>query len=369
MSRFAVVPPERLRESAGRPSKAPGPLPGPAAPAKLLRMESRADGEGLRIVPAEGSVSVDRFSRNRILALYRQRYRVPPELEAEFEPFELRETTVSRLVYAWPMRPGSPRFYAWVVQQPRYYRAHRWEYDGIAEEAARFEAEAPFLDVGCGAGNLLRVLRDRTPVRAVGLDTTPQSVERCREAGFEAEVGTLQDHADRAAHRGRYAGISLTHVLEHVADPVGTVKAGLELLRPGGVLFLSTPYSPLSAEQARYDPLNLPPHHVTRWRLTTYQHLAEAVGGVDLSVRMPRRSAFGHCRRAAWYRAVPSETTTMWSSAARAASLPVVGARVATAWLLDAKLRRSARAWVRDRDRVNGQIATDVILAMLRLPG
>lgn len=309
---------------------------------------------------------VDRFTRERILELYRKRYRVPAALESEFDAFELRETTISKLVYAWPLRPGSARFYDWVVRQPRYYRAHRWEYDRIAAEARSFPDRAPFLDVGCGAGNLLRQLRDRSSVEAFGLDTTPHTVRLCRQAGFPAEEGTLRSHAEDPANRERYAGISLTHVLEHVDDPVETVKAGLQLLRPGGTLFLSTPYSPLSAEQATYDPLNLPPHHLTRWRYETYRHLAETLGNVELQVQMPERASFRHQLRAAWYAAVPSETTTMWSDAGRALSLPWVGARVGWTWLTRASLRAHARQWVQQRDRVGGQPATDVILVMLR---
>jgi SAM-dependent methyltransferase len=78
--------------------------------------------------------------------------------------------------------------------------------------------------------------------------------------------------------RGEFPVVTSFHCLEHVSQPVEFVRELLRATAPGGKLFLSTPYSPMSFESDWFDVLNHPPHHMARWNLAAYRKLAEILG-------------------------------------------------------------------------------------------
>ena len=61
---------------------------------------------------------------------------------------------------------------------------------------ARVDAGDPaaVVDLGCGPGNLTRLLAERWPrARITGIDSSPAMVERARAAGIDAELGDVRD--------------------------------------------------------------------------------------------------------------------------------------------------------------------------------
>jgi hypothetical protein len=80
---------------------------------------------------------------------------------------------------------------------------------------------------------------------------------------------------------------------EHVADPVGVLRHAASLLADGGGICFSVPLTPMGYEHAWPDPLNAPPHHLSRWCISALEALAKRVGmPMRLSCRKPRlRSA------------------------------------------------------------------------------
>ena len=96
---------------------------------------------------------------------------------------------------------------------------------------------ARLLDVGCGAGGLLVLMRER------GWNVEGQDIDSA------AAANTLEQH-DLKIHRvplgdipveaGTFDAITMNHVIEHVIDPRRMLERCLELLRPGGVLALAT---------------------------------------------------------------------------------------------------------------------------------
>ena len=108
-----------------------------------------------------------------------------------------------------------------------------------------FRTAAPVLDIGCGRGEFLTLLRE-TGVEARGIDTDPEMVTHCREEGLEvkqadaiAYLGSLEDDS--------LGGIFCAHVLEHLSPRAlfRLLELAAAKLRPEGVFAAETP-NPLS---------------------------------------------------------------------------------------------------------------------------
>jgi O-antigen chain-terminating methyltransferase len=104
-----------------------------------------------------------------------------------------------------------------------------------------FAGLASVLDIGCGRGEFLEVMRE-AGVSARGLDLSPESVAQCHEKGLAAEVADLFTYL-AAQPDGGFDGILSSQVVEHL--PPERVPELIRLcgakLRRGGVLAIETP--------------------------------------------------------------------------------------------------------------------------------
>jgi SAM-dependent methyltransferase len=94
------------------------------------------------------------------------------------------------------------------------------------------------LEIGCGTGDLLKVLENEG-WDVEGLEVSTYAVRLAREqcAGRIAE-GTLDDLPDEA---GPYDAIVMKHAIEHLPSPATALERCRDHLRPGGRIFLWTP--------------------------------------------------------------------------------------------------------------------------------
>ena len=123
---------------------------------------------------------------------------------------------------------------------------------------------APVLDLGCGRGETLALLRDHG-IAARGIDTSARMVALCRERGLEASEGDLFAVLESLPEASLGAVVSF-HVIEHLPGAAldRLVRLAYRALKPGGVLILETP-NPLSmvvaARNFWLDPTHLRPVH------------------------------------------------------------------------------------------------------------
>jgi SAM-dependent methyltransferase len=99
----------------------------------------------------------------------------------------------------------------------------------------------PILDVGCGRGEWLEVLKEEQ-LRATGVDSNRILVAQCGNRGLEVVEEDLMDHLQHLpdASLGAVTGF---HIIEHL--PIETLVRFLNetvrVLKPGGVVIFETP--------------------------------------------------------------------------------------------------------------------------------
>jgi SAM-dependent methyltransferase len=103
-----------------------------------------------------------------------------------------------------------------------------------------FAPGARVLDVGCGEGVFLALLKDAGRV-GIGVDRSPADIARARARGLEVvEQDAL---AFIAEHRESFDGVFCAHLIEHLtpSDAVELIEGFRAALKPGGRLVLITP--------------------------------------------------------------------------------------------------------------------------------
>ncbi|MGH9320506.1 MAG: class I SAM-dependent methyltransferase [Vicinamibacteria bacterium] len=110
----------------------------------------------------------------------------------------------------------------------------------LAGYVAYFEGRGPVLDLGCGRGEFLDLLRTAN-VEARGVDGNSDMVRLCVERGLRAEVGDVIDYVARRPS-GSVGGIFAAQLIEHLPPKeIGTFLEGCHrALRPGGSIVLET---------------------------------------------------------------------------------------------------------------------------------
>ncbi|TML95191.1 MAG: class I SAM-dependent methyltransferase [Actinobacteria bacterium] len=111
-----------------------------------------------------------------------------------------------------------------------------------------FRESAPVLDIGCGRGELLGLLRE-AGVDARGIDADADMVAYARGDGLDVEQADLVEHLEKL-DEGSLGGIFMGQVVEHLPAPTLVLALTLAAakLRPGGLLVAETinPLSPLA---------------------------------------------------------------------------------------------------------------------------
>jgi SAM-dependent methyltransferase len=181
--------------------------------------------------------------------LFHQTDRLYGTTQKEFAVVRCRQCGLARLdprPSRQELRAYYPETY-WFAPDPSLVgRLEEWYRRLVLRGHVRFveralrssRAHGPLLDVGCGGGLFLGMMR-RRGFRVIGLDFSPQAAAVAwRHQQAPAVAGDLEHAPWR---RGSFAAISMSHVLEHLPDPRAYLAAAHHLLAPDGRLIVHVP--------------------------------------------------------------------------------------------------------------------------------
>jgi len=105
----------------------------------------------------------------------------------------------------------------------------------------KFEGRRPVLDIGCGRGEFLEMMRD-AGIEARGIDLSEESVARCRQKGLNVEQADLFAYLREAPDRS-LGGIFCAQVIEHLPPAAlpEMIRLASDKLSRDGLMALETP--------------------------------------------------------------------------------------------------------------------------------
>lgn len=196
--------------------------------------------------------------------------------------------------------------------------------EGLLCRSKRSDGESRWLDVGCGLGYLLDVAFDHG-FRVCGLEFNPTAVEKLRaKYTFPVQLGGV-DSLDTSQ---QYDVISLLDVIEHLRDPFGDLARLRRVIRPRGVLVVSTMDSDSVMSRIlgkRLEDFRRIREHLYFFSRTTIRRALEEQGWEVVEIR-----SIGHTFQLA---ALLNRTAMIWPLLGRTAT-----ALVYPRWLLAANI-------------------------------
>lgn len=155
-------------------------------------------------------------------------------------------------------------------------------YLAFIREAAAGGSQDPILDLGCGRGEWLAVLR-REGLCASGVDSDASMLEQARSRGASVVQGDLLSFIEAAAPAS-YGAITAFQVVEHLPLEVlmRLFAASARALRPGGVLIFETP-NPENLQVSGYS-FWLDPTHVRPLPPPLLDYFARYFGFIEMRI-------------------------------------------------------------------------------------
>ncbi|HEX8574525.1 MAG TPA: class I SAM-dependent methyltransferase [Allosphingosinicella sp.] len=151
-----------------------------------------------------------------------------------------------------------------------WYRARREILAALIRRRIRLPADPRILEIGCGTGHNLVMLKRFGGVDAVEIDAAARAIASAR-LGHEVMDSPLP--ALSGVEDGAYDLVAILDVLEHVEADRQALESIARKLRPGGRILVAVPAHPWM--WSAHDVVN---HHKRRYTRRTLRSAVEAAG-------------------------------------------------------------------------------------------
>jgi SAM-dependent methyltransferase len=147
---------------------------------------------------------------------------------------------------------------------------------------AGFQTPGRLLDIGCAAGDFLAAAQ-RQRWRVAGVELSPAM----RKLAADAVGCPIYASIEEVGAAGeRFDCVTIFEVIEHTTDPLAVMRQVTGLIKPGGILALSTPNCDCR-EALENDPINLwfnPPEHISYFAPRSLELCLELAGLRTLAI-------------------------------------------------------------------------------------
>lgn len=154
---------------------------------------------------------------------------------------------------------GGAEFYNLITRQPAYYNSERWEWPIVVEMVGLNEK---VLEVGAGGLAFMSMAKQRG-LDITGLEINPHSMALAKEKNLTIYDELIEDFSKK--HENEFDVVCSFHVLEHIYDVHSFLYNSIKVLKKGGRLIISVPNNDSFMKSAKFQALNLPPHHMGLW--------------------------------------------------------------------------------------------------------
>jgi 2-polyprenyl-6-hydroxyphenyl methylase/3-demethylubiquinone-9 3-methyltransferase len=167
---------------------------------------------------------------------------------------------------------------SWVPDDPY----HKKLLPPVLQQLRRYRLKDVF-EIGSGDGTVAAALW-QAGVKVTGVDASQAGIAHANRAfpHLRLEIGSAYD--DLASRFGTFDGVIALEVIEHLTDPFLFVRRVRDLLNPGGVTIVSTPYhgyfknlaiSVCDAWDSHWHTLNPPGWHIKFFSPSTLTRILE----------------------------------------------------------------------------------------------
>ncbi len=122
-------------------------------------------------------------------------------------------------------------------EMARYKKVYSWYFKNWLPD----NLKSSVLEIGCGSGMFLNLLKERGHSKVYGVDSSPQQVALAKEQGFDVVEANALEYL-RDSSQSFYLIVALDFI-EHLDrdEAIQFLTAACERLEPGGRLILQTP--------------------------------------------------------------------------------------------------------------------------------
>ncbi|AVK82803.1 hypothetical protein C3943_04120 [Lysinibacillus sp. B2A1] len=175
----------------------------------------------------------------------------------------LLECTTCKVQFFDKVVPADGEFYSMLVDNSTsYYKTDRDEFDFAIQKILDTDAKK-ILEIGAGNGHFADRVQEVFDIYVTELN--PHARNKLIEKGHKLD-----------SKGNTYDFIVSFQVLEHIKDPNLFLTEIVNKLDRGGYIFLSVPNDCSDySEVHREAPLNLPPHHMSRWNKAALNAIGE----------------------------------------------------------------------------------------------